>query len=82
MKQFIKVFSELQIPWFNLYSSKTTIDIEGLHLLVVPSTSVKYDADKERREENEAKQKHLQRIEDARSFREGEDKVLLDTLKV
>ena len=64
----------MQIPWFNLYSSKTTIDIEGLHLLVVPSTSVKYDADKERREENEAKQKHLQRIEDARSFREGEDK--------
>ena len=51
-------------------------------MLVVPSTSVKYDADKERREENEAKQKHLQRIEDARSFREGEDKVLLDTLKV
>ena len=43
-------------------------------MLVVPSTSVKYDADKERREENEAKQKHLQRIEDARSFREGEDK--------
>ena len=43
-------------------------------MLVVPSTSVKYDADKERREENEAKQKHLQRIEDARSFRVGEDK--------
>ena len=59
-----------------MYSSKTTIDIEGLHLLVVPSTSVKYDADKERREANEAKQKHLQRIEDARSFREGEDKGL------
>lgn len=45
-------------------------------MLVVPSTSVKYDADKERREANEAKQKHLQRIEDARSFREGEDKGL------
>ena len=42
----------------------------------MPSTSVKYDAEKERREANEAKQKHLQRIEDARSFREGEDKGL------
>lgn len=76
----LKAVDELQIPWFNLYSSKTTIDIEGLHLLVVPSTSVKYDADKERREANEAKQKHLQRIEDARTFREGEDKGL-DTVK-
>ena len=37
-----------QIPWFNLYSSKTTIDVEGLHLLIVPSTSVKYDANKAR----------------------------------
>jgi hypothetical protein len=62
----------IKIPWFNLFTKKTTIDIEGLHLLLVPSTSVKYDGEKERREENEAKQKRLQRIEDARAIREGE----------
>ena len=72
--QYLEI-SEFQIPWLNLYSSKTTIDIEGLHLLVKPSTSVKYNEEKERHEANEAKQKHLQRIEDAKSFREGEDKV-------
>ena len=40
----------------------------GLHLLVVPSTSVKFDEVKERREINEAKQKRLQRTENAKKL--------------
>ncbi|TRY69082.1 hypothetical protein TCAL_09656 [Tigriopus californicus] len=56
----------IKIPWFHLFSDKTVIEVEGLHLLVVPSTSVKYDEEKERRLQNEAKQKRLQRTEEAK----------------
>ena len=45
---------------FALFTKSTIIDIEGVHLLVVPSTSVKYDEKKERKLELEAKQKRLQ----------------------
>ena len=39
-----------------------------MHLLVVPSTSVKYDEEKERRLRFEAKQKRLQTAEDAKQM--------------
>ena len=63
----------IKIPWFQLFTKKTTIEVEGLHLLVVPSTSVKYDEKKERREQNEAKQQRLQRIEDAKKMQLTEE---------
>jgi hypothetical protein len=50
----------IKIPWFNIFSKSTTIEIEGVHLLIVPSTSVRYDEAKERLLELEAKQKRLQ----------------------
>jgi len=50
----------IKVPWFNLFTKSTIIEIEGVHLLVVPSTSVKYDEKKERKLELEAKQKRLQ----------------------
>ncbi len=58
----------IKIPWFNLFTKKTTIDLEGLHLLVVPSSAVKYDEKKERREQLEAKQKRLERTEQAKQI--------------
>ena len=45
-------------------SKSTEIEIDGLHLLVVPSTSVRYDEKNERKIQFEAKQKRLQKAED------------------
>ena len=61
----------IKIPWFHLFSDKTTIEVEGLHLLVVPSTAVPYDEAKEKRLENEAKQKRLERTEEAKRLEES-----------
>lgn len=41
----------IKIPWFSLFTSPTKIELEGLHLLVVPSTAVKYNEAKERKEQ-------------------------------
>ena len=47
----------IKVPWFNIMSKSTEIEIDGLHLLVVPSTSVRYDEKNERKIQFEAKQK-------------------------
>uniref|UniRef100_A0A673YFJ4 Vacuolar protein sorting 13 homolog C n=1 Tax=Salmo trutta TaxID=8032 RepID=A0A673YFJ4_SALTR len=46
--------------WNTLFAT-----LDGLYLLVVPGATIKYDAAKEERYQQEAKQKELQRIEDA-----------------
>ena len=56
----------VKVPWFNLWKDSTVIHLEGLHLLVVPSTSVQYDEKKELLEQFEAKQKRLQKAEEAK----------------
>ncbi|KAL1007735.1 hypothetical protein UPYG_G00090880 [Umbra pygmaea] len=67
----------LRIPWKNLYSDAVVATLDGLYLLVVPGATetqfhstcpynaIKYDAAKEDRYQQEAKQKELQRIEEA-----------------
>ncbi|XP_061103082.1 intermembrane lipid transfer protein VPS13C isoform X2 [Conger conger] len=55
----------LKIPWKNLYSEPVVATLDGLYLLVVPGATIKYDAAKEEKYNQEAKQKELQRIEDA-----------------
>ncbi|XP_030622717.1 vacuolar protein sorting-associated protein 13C [Chanos chanos] len=55
----------LKIPWKNLYNEAVVATLDGLYLLVVPGATIKYDAAKEERYLQEAKQKELQRIEDA-----------------
>uniref|UniRef100_A0A3P9IWI2 Vacuolar protein sorting 13 homolog C n=1 Tax=Oryzias latipes TaxID=8090 RepID=A0A3P9IWI2_ORYLA len=54
----------LKIPWKNLYNEAVVASMEGLYLLVVPGATVKYDAAKEERYQQEAKQKELRRIEE------------------
>ena len=54
----------IKIPWTSPMSSTWTIDLDGLHLLVVPSTSVHYDEKKEKEIEFQAKLQRLQKIED------------------
>ncbi|KAG9352350.1 hypothetical protein JZ751_020763 [Albula glossodonta] len=55
----------LKIPWKNLYSEAVVATLDGLYLLVVPGATIKYDAAKEEKYIQEAKQKELQRIDDA-----------------
>uniref|UniRef100_A0A4W6CNT0 Vacuolar protein sorting 13 homolog C n=1 Tax=Lates calcarifer TaxID=8187 RepID=A0A4W6CNT0_LATCA len=54
----------LKIPWKNLYNDAVVATLDGLYLLVVPGAS-KFDAAKEERYLQEAKQRELQRIEEA-----------------
>ncbi|KAG8440222.1 hypothetical protein GDO86_006127 [Hymenochirus boettgeri] len=55
----------LKIPWKNLYGEAVVATLDGLFLLVVPGASIKYDAEKEQKLLQEAKQRELQRIEEA-----------------
>ncbi|KAJ7994515.1 hypothetical protein DPEC_G00250280 [Dallia pectoralis] len=55
----------LKIPWKNLYNDAVVATLDGLYLLVVPGATIKYDAAKEEHYLQEAKQKELQRIEEA-----------------
>ncbi|XP_051973520.1 intermembrane lipid transfer protein VPS13C-like [Xyrauchen texanus] len=54
----------LKIPWKNLYNEAVVATLDGLYLLVVPGATIKYDAVKEERYMQEAKQRELQRIEE------------------
>uniref|UniRef100_A0A8B9FYW9 Vacuolar protein sorting 13 homolog A n=1 Tax=Amazona collaria TaxID=241587 RepID=A0A8B9FYW9_9PSIT len=56
----------LQIPWQNLYTQPVEAVLDGVYLLIVPTASVKYDAEKEARQFLEARQRELQRIEEAK----------------
>ncbi|XP_023568424.1 vacuolar protein sorting-associated protein 13C [Octodon degus] len=55
----------LKIPWKNLYGEAVVATLEGLYLLVVPGARIKYDAEKEEKSLQDAKQKELSRIEEA-----------------
>uniref|UniRef100_A0A8C3R9W8 Vacuolar protein sorting 13 homolog A n=1 Tax=Cyanoderma ruficeps TaxID=181631 RepID=A0A8C3R9W8_9PASS len=56
----------LQIPWQNLYTQPVEAVLDGVYLLIVPTASIKYDAEKEARQFLEARQRELQRIEEAK----------------
>uniref|UniRef100_A0A4W3I3M5 Vacuolar protein sorting 13 homolog A n=1 Tax=Callorhinchus milii TaxID=7868 RepID=A0A4W3I3M5_CALMI len=57
---------QLKIPWNNLYNQPVDAILDGVYLLVVPSASITYDAEKERRQLHELKQRELKRIEEAK----------------
>ncbi|XP_013916501.1 PREDICTED: vacuolar protein sorting-associated protein 13A-like [Thamnophis sirtalis] len=64
----------LQIPWKNLYTQPVEAVLDEVFLLIVPTASIKYDAEKEEKQQLEAKQKELQRIEDAKQKIADKDK--------
>uniref|UniRef100_A0A670YVR3 Vacuolar protein sorting 13 homolog A n=1 Tax=Pseudonaja textilis TaxID=8673 RepID=A0A670YVR3_PSETE len=64
----------LQIPWKNLYTQPVEAVLDEVYLLIVPTASIKYDAEKEEKQQLEAKQKELQRIEDAKQKIADKDK--------
>ncbi|XP_078667153.1 intermembrane lipid transfer protein VPS13A-like isoform X3 [Branchiostoma floridae x Branchiostoma belcheri] len=55
----------LKIPWKNLYKDAVVATLEGLYVVAVPSSGMKYDAEKERKMKQETKKKELERIEEA-----------------
>ena len=57
---------KIQIPWTNPYSKPTNIEIRGLYMLMVPTTSVGYDQEKEEKAEHEAKMSKIAAIEEAK----------------
>ncbi|XP_027491179.1 vacuolar protein sorting-associated protein 13A isoform X3 [Corapipo altera] len=69
----------LQIPWQNLYTQPVEAVLDGVYLLIVPTASIKYDAEKEARQFLEARQRELQRIEEAKQKIANQDKVKEET---
>lgn len=57
---------ELKIPWKNLYTQAVEATLDGVYLLIVPTASIKYDAEKEEKQLQEARQRELQRIEETK----------------
>ncbi|XP_044533949.1 vacuolar protein sorting-associated protein 13A [Gracilinanus agilis] len=57
---------DLVIPWTNLYTEPVKAVLEGIYLLIVPSTLMKYDAEKEEKYLLDLKQNQLKRIEEAK----------------
>ncbi|KAM4708321.1 intermembrane lipid transfer protein VPS13A [Discoglossus pictus] len=57
---------DLKIPWKNLYTQPVEAVLDGVYLLIVPIASIKYDSEKEEKQLLEAKQRELQRIEEAK----------------
>ncbi|XP_053387649.1 intermembrane lipid transfer protein VPS13A-like isoform X4 [Mercenaria mercenaria] len=64
----------LKIPWKNLYSEPVIATIDGLYALAVPNVGIKYNAEKEEKEKQEAKQKKLQALEEAKKLEAEKDK--------
>ncbi|XP_047187417.1 vacuolar protein sorting-associated protein 13C isoform X3 [Scophthalmus maximus] len=85
----------LKIPWKNLYNDAVVATLDGLYLLVVPGATgsqlntcpynaIKFDDVKEERHQQEAKQRELQRIEEAlqtAARRESQTEELLFSLE-
>lgn len=53
----------LKIPWQSLYSATYSATVEGIYMIIVPKSGVKYDAAKEQKLQRESKQRELARIE-------------------
>ncbi|KAM9858498.1 intermembrane lipid transfer protein VPS13A [Aulostomus maculatus] len=57
---------ELKIPWKYLYVKPVEATLDGVYLLIVPTASIQYDAEKEEKQLQEARQRELQRIEETK----------------
>ncbi|KAL3106033.1 hypothetical protein niasHT_022214 [Heterodera trifolii] len=60
----------LKIPWKNLYVEPTIVEISGIHLIIMPNQGIVYSAEKAHKNEREAKQKKLLRLEENRRSRQ------------
>lgn len=58
----------LKIPWKNLYTEAVVAEIDGIYALAVPNAGIQYNAEKEELAKQEAKQKKLLQIEEAKKL--------------
>ncbi|XP_077569200.1 intermembrane lipid transfer protein VPS13C isoform X2 [Stigmatopora nigra] len=63
----------LKIPWKNLYKEAVVATLDGLYLLLTPAAAGEYDEAKEERDRQEAKRRHLLRVEQALRTAAGPD---------
>ncbi|KAK6178554.1 hypothetical protein SNE40_013319 [Patella caerulea] len=64
----------LKIPWKNLYTAPVIAEIDGIYALAVPNASIRYNAEKEEKAKQDAKQKKLTQIEEAKKIEAEKDK--------
>lgn len=64
----------LVIPWKNLYTESTVVEIEDLHLVAKPNFDIKYNEEKEERHKREKKQQQIANIEQARKLEDEKTK--------
>ncbi|XP_060080495.1 intermembrane lipid transfer protein VPS13A-like [Ylistrum balloti] len=64
----------LKIPWKNLYTEPVIASIDGIYALAVPNIAIRYNAEKEEKAKQEAKQRRLQQIEEAKQLEAEKNK--------
>lgn len=58
----------LKIPWKNLYEEPVVAELDGVYALAVPNIAIKYNAEKEEAYLQDAKQKKLAAVEEAKKI--------------
>eukprot|EP00111_Clytia_hemisphaerica_P024656 TCONS_00072678-protein len=64
----------LSIPWKNLYTESTVVDIQDLHLVAKPNFDIKYNEEREEKSKHDKKQQQIHNIEEARQREEDKKK--------
>ncbi|XP_065656239.1 intermembrane lipid transfer protein VPS13A isoform X1 [Hydra vulgaris] len=64
----------LAIPWKNLYHEATIVEINDLHIVSKPNFDIKYNKEKEEKDEFERKKRQIENIEEARRVEEEKKK--------
>uniref|UniRef100_A0A146KJR5 Vacuolar protein sorting-associated protein 13A n=1 Tax=Lygus hesperus TaxID=30085 RepID=A0A146KJR5_LYGHE len=58
----------LQIPWKDLYNSPVKVEVEGLYVLVVPNSDIKYDPIKDKKYRLDEKMAEVKKVEKAKKL--------------
>ncbi|XP_041355806.1 vacuolar protein sorting-associated protein 13A-like isoform X2 [Gigantopelta aegis] len=64
----------LKIPWKNLYTEPVVAELDGVYALAVPNAGIKYNAEKEEKVKQDAKQKKLKQIDEIKKAEAEKDK--------
>ena len=59
-------FLTIKIPWKNFFNGTYEVEVRGLYMLVVPTSSLGYDQEREEKEQQEAKMAKIAAIEEAK----------------
>lgn len=56
----------LKIPWNNLYGAPVEVEVQNLFIIAIPNNEIVYQAEKEEKYKQDAKQTELTRIENSK----------------